>query len=391
MRQLVRLKAIFSDLEMKELVSTSSTTYLIGLITLGQSILVINYFGLSARGGFVGTILVSTIVSGFGTAMYEGAVPYLNGRRRNAALIVVAVLAASATGIFETVRGTSPDTIWLIVVNTALVCIAAVKIFGTISISVTRHNWLRLANYVGTLTAHIAIMALYYQPNGMPISSDEGASLLLAAWTTSNVFIVVIVFLSTISEELVDQLPSKGDKVITSGILFSVRPFFSNLDRVLIERFSSNETLGAYVTIMSTLSIGGPLINAVLQLGHHTQRHKFTVGDIIKKSVLAILVSVALFPVLDSVFFGQKLLPYWPVIFIAAAMILFLAVVRAGEILTVKKPSGYVSLALLKLGCLALVYIALAFISNQVALIAAVITILFIYTGFCIYSAYTDP
>lgn len=372
----IQAKAFFKS----ELISTSVTTYIIGLSTLARSVILVNFFGLEVRGLFISTVLSCTIWTGILASIYEGVVPYLSPRHRRASLVFLSALAAGVMAVIEISTGSDKSLVVLIAFNAVLIVYAAAQITATISTSITRYNLLRFANYGGSLAIHVMIVIFLAMSNQSTIESENGAELLVAAWTISNITIATVAFVLSLKKYKVTNVPGSSRHIVSSGILFSIRSYLANLDKILVEKFLSTEALGAYATIMSIMSLGGPIINALLQLSHHTERHIVTMSGVSKTIGASLLVSLLLLPIIDTFLFASKLRDFWYLALLAAIILFFLAVMRAGENISLKKNRGHVFLAGWKTLVMITSLLCLTFLETGPTLLVLVSVVFVFYT-----------
>lgn len=373
-----------------ELISTSLTTYLIGLITLVQSVLVVNFFGLEVRGYYVETILLCTIISGVFTAIYEGAVPYLPPVQRRIILVVLMSLAAGVVAIAEFMTETEQAIVILITINAVLIVYEASQILATISVSIPQHNFLRLVNYVGSLVIHASIIGFLFFSQDSIVEARTGALWLIGAWTATNVLTSSVAFILSLKQKTVVNVPGSTQHIFTSGVLFSIRPYFANLDKLLVARLFSHEILGAYTTTLSVMSLGGPIINALIQLSHHTERHAVTISSVAKKVGAALGVSLLLLPAFDFVLFAGKLHGYWYLAPFAGAAVFVLAIMKAAENISLKLDRNHGLLAIIKILALVGTYIILHFVTDPRMAFILVLAIVLPYTALCARNAYSN-
>ncbi|MDB2557597.1 hypothetical protein N9X77_06530 [Luminiphilus sp.] len=291
---------------MSELRASIVTTYSIATLTFINSMVMVNIYGLDVRGELAAYTLYAALFAGLGTAFYEGGSQ--SGSARTLSVGWLAVGLGIAILLLELFVRSQALSISLVLGALVMIEFATgVTIIRLITHSIRFYNIVRLSHPLMFLVLNLAFTKITFSFNTLFISylAAAAGSLSLAVYLhrCSRTVGFDAIELTGLGEETT-QSPTPG------SILHISRPIFQQVDKVLLERLLSPAAFGAYVTITSLVNLGGPVLNAIQQLSFHRVIGFMSTAGFARIWAISLMLGVVLCPVIDYLFFGQRLKDY---------------------------------------------------------------------------------
>jgi hypothetical protein len=245
---------------LKVIPSTIFVTYVIMLISLLNSVIMVNFYGLSLRGELALFILLPSIIAGSAAAFCEEqyALSRMNGRYHTLLFLIFFIIFIILVIFSE--RDFRSLIIIYILINIEYAVASLLIIF--LKYDLFYYNLIRF------LHPTIFILLNFY-PSG--ISSIAGNPLVFN-YTFSGFIVLLFAVIALYWKNLKilnDENKSTKPK-ITKNVLFNsfyiTRPATSSIDKILLSSLLPSDGFGAYVTLSNIFSLSNPLLNTILQL-----------------------------------------------------------------------------------------------------------------------------